>query len=231
MPIIDGTTSAAAALRYLEQKQQIVANNLANVSTAGFKGERVFARLLNGALPVASTGTNLAAGELETTGSAFDLAIANDGFVVVKTAAGERWSRGGSLRLDNKNQLVTADGDPLLGAKGPIVLAPDTPFEIDREGQVMQDGAVVDVLRVERAGKGESLTHQGASLFVPGATRADVPPAERELEQGRLEESNVNSMTALVDMIGVQRAYSAVQRALVELDRTHETAATQLARP
>src|SRR3954471_61611 len=98
MPI-NGMTSAAGALRYWERRQEVTANNLANVSTDGFKAERVFGKLMDGA-PVIGTRTDRRDGALRQTGSHLDLAIGGDGFFVVNTPAGERLTRGGSLRLD-----------------------------------------------------------------------------------------------------------------------------------
>ncbi len=231
MPIIDGTTSAGAALRYLERKQEVVANNLANASTSAFKSEHVFARLMGNSLPHAESATNLSAGELETTSSPLDVAVKDKGFFVVSTPAGERWSRGGSLLIDSKNQLTTLDGNPVLGVKGPVVVDPTLPIEIAKNGEVSQNGVTLDVLRQEAPKANESLNHQGASLIIPGATRDVVPPADRTIAQGHLEGSNVNTMSTLVDMIGVQRAYASVEKALVELDKVHETATTEIGRP
>ena len=222
--------SAAAALRYWEQKQAVVANNLANASTDGFKGERVFANLLNGALPVAQTATDQTAGTLRQTGVPTDVALPGPGYFVVSTSNGERLSRGGSLEVNATHQLVDSDGHPVLGDKGPITLR-NGQFDIDSTGQIKQDGKVVDRLRVETVPAGTELTHEGGTLLVPPADATAVPPNQRNVKQGAVEQSNVNSLGSLVDMVSVQRAYSAVQKAIVELDSAHETAATQLAKP
>jgi flagellar basal body rod protein FlgG len=224
--------SAASALRYWERKQEIVANNLANVSTDGFKAQRVFARLLDGVRPVAQTTSDLSTGMLRSTGNTMDAAIDGDGFFVVKTPEGERYTRGGSLRLDDKHQLVDVNGNPLLGEKNnlPLKLL-DGPIEISKSGEVTQNGQVVDRLRMETAPKGTELERQGESLWLPPATRTPMKPDARSVKQGYVEESNVNSMSALVDMVAVQRAYASVQKAIVEMDHANETITTQIARP
>jgi len=224
--------SAASALRYWERKQEVVANNLANVSTDGFKAQRVFARLLDGIKPVAEATSDLSTGNLKQTGNAMDAAIDGPGFFVAQTPSGERYTRGGSLRLDEKHQLVDGDGRPLLGVKknGPLVLT-DAPVEITSAGDVKQNGQVVDRLRMEQAPKGAELSREGESLWVPPQNRQPVAPADRNVKQGFLEESNVNSMTALVDMVAVQRAYANVQKSVVEMDQIDQTITTQLARP
>lgn len=224
--------SAASALRYWERKQEVVANNLANVSTDGFKAQRVFARLLDGIRPSAEATSDLSTGNMKQTGNAMDVAIDGPGFFVVQTPNGERYTRGGSLRLDEKHQLVDVEGRPLLGIKknGPLVLT-DGPVEINAAGEVKQGGQIVDQLRMEQAPKGVELAREGEGLWVPPQTRQLVAPGARQVKQGSLEESNVNSMTALVDMVAVQRAYANVQKAVVEMDQTDQTITTQLARP
>lgn len=224
--------SAASALRYWERKQEVVANNLANVSTDGFKAQRVFARLLNGMKPVAEATSDMSTGNLKQTGNTMDVAVDGPGFFVVQTPNGERYTRGGSLRLDEKHQLVDVDGRPLLGVKkkGPLVLT-DVPVEITSAGEVRQNGQIVDQLRMEQAPKGVELSREGESLWVPPQTRELTAPDARHVKQGYLEESNVNSMTALVDMLAVQRAYANVQKSVVEMDQIDQTITTQLARP
>jgi flagellar basal body rod protein FlgG len=144
---------------------------------------------------------------------------------------GERYTRGGSLRLDEKHQLVDTDGRPLLGEKGIPLKLTDGPIAISKTGEVSQGGQVVDRLRMEAAPKGAELTREGQSLWVPPATKEVMKPEARNVKQGYVEESNVNSMTSLVDMVAVQRAYASVQKAIVEMDHANETITTQIAKP
>jgi flagellar basal body rod protein FlgG len=222
--------SASSALRYWERKQEVVANNLANVSSNGFKQQRVFARLLDGVRPEAEASSDLSTGNLNQTGNPMDVAIDGSGFLVVSTPNGERYSRGGNLRLDDKHFLVDADGRQLLGSKGPLKLL-DGPVEISPNGEVKQGGQVVDTLRMESAPQGSELSREGESLWVPPATKQVIPPQSRNLKQGYIEESNVNSMSTLVDMVAVQRAYASVEKAVVAMDSANETITTQIAKP
>jgi flagellar basal-body rod protein FlgF len=222
--------SAASALRYWERKQEVVANNLANVSTTGFKAQRVFAKLLDGILPGAETSSDLSTGTLRQTANPTDVAIDGPGFFVVSTPNGERYTRGGSFRLDEKHRLVDNDGRPLLGVKGPINLL-DAPIQIDGKGEVRQNGQIVDTLRVELPPKDADLSREGESLWIPPATKQVLALKDRNVKQGYIEESNVNSMSALIDMVTVQRAYASVQKSVIEMDRTNETVTTQLAKP
>jgi flagellar basal-body rod protein FlgF len=230
MPQLNGMDSAASALRYWERKQEIVANNLANVSTDGFKQEKVFARLLNGALPVAETHSDMTTGTLKQTGNAMDVAMDGPGFFVVNTANGERYTRGGTLGVTDKHFLVDQNGNQLLGTKGPLKLG-DGPVTISSAGLVTQNGQIVDTLRVENTPAGTEPAQEGESLWVPGATKQVVAPKERTVKQGYVEQSNVNSMSALIDMVAVQRSYTAVEKAMTAMDQSNETLTTQIARP
>jgi flagellar basal body rod protein FlgG len=237
MPPTNGLTSAAAALRYWERRQEVASNNLANVSTDGFKAERVFARMLGDAMPAAQTATDARGGALRETRNPLDVALAGDGFFVVDTPNGERFTRGGSFRLDAERRLVDASGHPVLGeagpdgAAGPVVVPQGVAVAVDREGALSVDGKAVARLRVERAAPGARLAHEGGTLLVPDGTRQPVPAAERAVRQGFLEESNVSAVGALVDMIAVQRAYASVQKAVTTLDAVRATAASELGKP
>ncbi|HEU4629159.1 MAG TPA: flagellar hook-basal body protein [Gemmatimonadaceae bacterium] len=249
----NGMTSAAHALRYWERRQEVVSNNLANVSTDGFKAERAFASLMDGALPEIDTATDLRAGTLRPTGAPLDLAMGGDGFLVVQSPDGERLSRGGALRLDDQHRLVTAQGYPVLGERGPVVLDAADAEQVDaaltaagtdggplgalvqvsREGTVRVGDRTVGTLRVERVAPGTRLQHAGDALFLPPAAteRTPVPPAERDVRQGVLEESNVDSVSALVEMITVQRAYASVQKAMTTLDSARGMVTNEIGKP
>ena len=229
-PTINGMNSAAHALRYWERKQDVVANNLANVSTDGFKAQHVFGKLIEGMSPLAQATSDLSTGNLNNTGSPTDLAIRGDGFFLVQGPNGERYTRGGTMRIDEKHQLVNADGLPLLGEKGPIKLG-DGPFSIGKDGEATQKGSVIGRLRIEAAPKGTELEREGNSLWVPPATRTVMKPETRDVRQGVLEESNVNSITSMIDMVAIQRSFSAVQKSIQELDRSNQTVTTELAKP
>jgi flagellar basal body rod protein FlgG len=230
MPGPTGLTAAASALRYWERRQEIASNNLANVSTDGFRGEHVFARMLGDALPVAQTATDTTAGTLRETHDPLDLAVKGDGYFVVDTPNGERFTRGGAFQLDPQRRLVDADGHPVLGERGPIEV-PNGTVEIDAGGLLTVDGKPVDRLRLERAAPGAQLAHEGGTLLVPDASRQPVPDAERGVCQGFVEESNVNPIGSMVDMIAIQRAYASVQKAVSTIDAVRGTAANELGKP
>jgi len=208
---------AARAFRYLEARQETVAHNLANASTPGFKGERIFASLLEGGGVVPSSRTDFRGGAVEQTGRPLDLALDGDGFLVVATDAGERLVRGGSFQLDLSRTLVDAHGNALLGDSGPIVL-PEGDFEITPAGTVKVDEVPVAALRIERPPDGATLQREEGVRFRSDLRPKRVEEGEVKVQQGHLEQSNVNPVTSMVEMIEIQRSYAALQRSVLVMD-------------
>lgn len=227
----NGMTSAAAALRYWERRQEIAANNLANVNTDGFKAERVFARLLNGVYPEADTQTDMRGGVLKPTGQPLDIALEGDAFMVVQSPNGERLSRGGSFRLDTDGQLIDPSGNPLLGEGGPIRVTPGAEVKIGADGTVTSGGKEVGKLRVETVPQGTRLQHDAGSLFMPDPARTPATAEMRPVRQGFLEESNAAPVDEMVNMIEIQRAYAAVQKAVTTMDDVRGTISKDLGKP
>lgn len=227
---LSGMTSAAAALQMLERKQQVLTNNLANASTRGFKGETTFARMVGNALATTDTALDLTPGTLTDTHNPLDLAIEGDGYFVTQTPSGERLVRSGSFHLDAEHRLVDDHNDAVLGDNGPLVL-PNGTIEIDASGLVTVDGKPVQRLRVERVANGTRLQHEGGTRFVPDATRQTIAPEARRVKQGAVEESNVNTMSAMTAMLDVMHRYGAAQKTLSTIDATRGIAVTELAKP
>ena len=235
-----GMDVSAAALRYWEQRQNIASSNIANVSTDGFKGERAFAQLMgDGASPAIRTATDLSAGPISVTGAPLDLAIQGSGFFVVQTANGERLTRGGSMQLNAAHQLVDRTGDLVLGqadaaggSGGPITVPQGTAsLTIDPGGAVLADGKQVARLRVQQTPAGTTLQHDTNGLFIPASAMSSVPVAQRSVRQGMIEQSNVSSVSSMVDMIAIQRAYANVQKVLTTMDAAREIATTEIGKP
>jgi flagellar basal body rod protein FlgG len=224
-----GLYTAAHALRYWENRQQVTAHNLANLETRGFKSERVFARLLEDTYVAAETATDYSPGSLTPTGGALDLALDGPGFFVVDTPEGERLLRGGALRLDEGGRIVDPSGYPILGERGPVEVPPGQ-LEIDAAGIVRVEGREVARLRVEMVAPGTQLARDPAGRFVPGEVRTELPTAERRVRQGYLEESNVNAIESMVDLINVQRSFASVQKSVVVIDGVLDTIVNQIGR-
>jgi flagellar basal body rod protein FlgG len=223
-------TSAAAALQMLERKQQVLANNLANASTRGFKAETAFSRMMSDAIATTDTTVDLTPGTLTETRNSLDLAVDGEGFFVTGTPAGERFVRGGSFHLDTDRHLVDDHGNAVLGENGPVVLPPGV-VEIDATGMIKIDGKPTQRLRVEGVAPGVQLQHEGGTQFVPDATRVAIAPDARRVKQGFVEESNVNTMSTMTAMLDVLHRFGAAQKTISTLDSARGIAVTDLAKP
>jgi flagellar basal body rod protein FlgG len=229
-------SASAAALRYWERRQEVASNNLANVSTQGFKGDRVFARMMNSGTPAADANTDFSQGSITPTGNPYDLAVDGKAFMVVRTENGERLTRGGTMRVDENGYLTDSNGNALMGESGPIQVAtrgnttPGT-ISISNTGVVNVGNTEVGRLRLETIEPGAQLTREGSGLYVPPDKRTPLDNDATVVRQGALEESNVSTISQMVDMIAIQRAYTAVQKAMSTLDATRGIATTELGRP
>jgi flagellar basal body rod protein FlgG len=194
-----------------------VAHNLANASTPGFKGERVFASLMQSGSIRPASETDYGAGALSTTGRPLDLALEGQGFLVVRTDAGDRLVRGGSFQLDASRQMVDAHGNRLLGDTGPIVL-PEGEYEIDTDGVVRVEDVPVAELKIARPADATPLQREGGVRFRPDGPLETLERGVVKVHQGHLEESNVDPVGSMVEMIEIQRAYAAIQRSVTVMD-------------
>lgn len=208
---------AGQAFSYWERRQEAVAHNLANASTAGFKGERVFASLMGSGGVTPSSVTNFQAGALESTGRPLDIALEGDGFLVLGTPEGERLVRGGSFQLDVSRQLVDAEGNTLMGDSGAIAL-PEGDYEISPNGIISVEDVPIATLKIVRPRNEAILHREGGVRFRDNQPARQVEEGEVKVHQGHLEGSNVDPVDAMVEMIEIQRAYSAIQRSVMVMD-------------
>ena len=201
----------------LMREMQIVANNIANLSTTGFRKEGVvFAEhvaSLRGGEPSLSMASaegrvvNLSQGVLEKTGGAFDFAIEGEGFFQVAAPEGNELTRAGAFVLSPEGVLVTAEGFPVLdGGSSPITVPVDAgPISVSRDGTLSAGGAPLAQLGLHRPVDPSTLVHTSGTRF---RTDGDIEPVEGgSIFQGFLENSNVNAVQEVSRMIEVQRAY------------------------
>ncbi len=200
----------------LMREMQIVANNLANAATTGYRAEGLvfseFVRrtgdgpslsMTRGNIPV----TSRAQGPLAQTGGPLDFAIEGEGFFLVETPAGERLTRAGAFSLSANGDLVTSDGFRMLGAGGaPVFVPPDirTPG-LAADGTLSGSGKPLAQLGLFRPTGAAALSRAGGNLYE--APAGVEPMLEGRIVQGFLEGSNVEPMTQIARLIEVQRAY------------------------
>lgn len=200
----------------LMRELQMVANNIANLSTTGYRREgMVFAehvkRLEDTASLSMTHGTarhvDLTEGDLAQTGGRFDFAIRGEGFFLIETPAGQRLTRAGHFMPNAGGELVNPDGNRLLDAGGAPVFIPPEAAEVvlAPDGTLSADGAPIALIGLWRPTDPLSLRHEAGVMFAAD----DVEPAEAgaTLLQGKLEEANVNPVAEIARMIALTRAY------------------------
>jgi flagellar basal-body rod protein FlgF len=235
----------------LERQLDVVANNVANVNTAGFKADRsLFEEFLKSGAHednfvgkdrsvsyVQDRGTfhDFSQGAVQQTKNPLDVAVDGSGFLVVQTAAGERYTRDGGLQLNNTGQLVTIAGNPVLGASGPIVFQPtDHDINVSPDGTitVLEGSSRADSirgkLRLVSFADAQKLLKEGSNLY-SAAQGAAAPDTQSSVKQGFIEKSNVNAVAEMSNMIEVTRAYTQISTLLQQQSDLHKTAIQQLA--
>lgn len=237
----------------LERQMDVIANNVANVTTNGFKADRsLFQEYL---MPTArednfvagrdrrlshvldrATFRDMAQGSLDQTKNPLDVAINGDGMFAVQTPAGERYTRDGSFQIDNQGQLVTASGYPVLGNNGPIRFQ-----QTDKQIGISPDGTVTVLegtnridsirskLRIVNFTQPQRLKKEGSNLFSLGEGNAAQADTKSTLAQGFIERSNVNAVTEMSRMIEINRMYTNMATMLQQQHDLHRTAIDKLA--
>ncbi len=154
--------------------------------------------------------------ELRNTQNAFDLALNSPGFFTLQTPFGERYTRNGQFKMTTDGQLVTDDGYAVVGLEGPIVLSSDN-FTVNRYGEIVEDGLIVDKLKIVNPSNIERMKKFGATLF-----RFDGDMEEQDyagdVMQGFLENSNVNGLKEMIQIMETYRAYESAQRVVRSYD-------------
>lgn len=216
----------------LRRQMDIVANNIANMNTSGFKGERMMfvehlvksrggEQTLGDKLSYVrdiSTMRDLSDGPLEQTGNPLDMAITGDGYFVIQTDTGNHYTRNGRFRLDEGGQLVNQAGQPVLSDGGqPFFLAPgDGKPTIGPDGTVSTANGPLGRLGVVTFDNQHQMRPGAGGLF---ATEAEAKPVEKpRVVQGMLESSNVQPVVEMSRLIEVQRTYEGVRNFLDKED-------------
>lgn len=192
-----------------ERKLDVLVNNLANLSTAGFKAGRVSFIIGSSqtvpSIESARTSIDFSQGPLVRTENPFDLAIEGNGFFVVSKGGGLRYTRNGQFTIDKEGRLVNGDGDPLLGRGGEIRVK-GTDVRVEADGSILVDGALVDKLRIADFARRDSLRYSGHGMFTASA-EAEIEAEGYTIRQGFYEGSNVNMIMELANLINVLRAF------------------------
>ncbi|MGH9475181.1 MAG: flagellar basal-body rod protein FlgF [Terriglobales bacterium] len=240
-----GIYAACSAMIARLHQLDILANNLANANTTGYKGESQFFQALQAASGNAAPGAldqavndfgvlggqqlNFQAGSFQNTGNPLDVALQGPGFLEVQTKAGVAFTRAGDLQVGEKGILLSNQGDPVLGEgpKGklqPITL-PSGKVSISSNGTISVDGALAGKLHLVEFTAPAQVTPLGATYFTTPAANVHTSQ-ETTLSAGELENSNVNPIQAETDLISLQRHFDMLERALQIFNQDFNTPAT-----
>ncbi len=219
----------------------VVANNLANINTSGFKAERsLFSEYV---MPVAEastfqiqdrdlsyvwdrgTATDFAAGAVKLTGNPLDVALSEDAFFVIETEAGLRYTRNGAFQINQEGFLTNSEGMPVQGEGGPISFNnTETDINIAADGTISSSAGIKDKLQAVTFEFPQLLTREGNSLF----SGEDAEPTQAAFTQGALEGSNIKGVIEVTEMIEVSRAYQSLANMLKRIDDLRQGAVQKL---
>ena len=226
----------------LQRQMDVVANNMANINTTGFKAENILFEEY--VMPVArdrdfprldqplsfvqdwATMHDLSGGAMVQTGSELDIGLNGPGFFAVQTPAGERYTKSGSFQLSANGTLVDLNGNPVLGNGGPIQFGPEeTDIHIASDGSISSSAGAKGSLRLVEFDDPQSLTREGGNLFAGGTP---LQATTTRAMQGFVEKSNVSGVSEMAEMIRVQRAYESAANLASKQDELRRSAIQRL---
>jgi flagellar basal-body rod protein FlgF len=192
----------------------VLSQNVANLRTAGYRAERLTTDFRTGLLENTPT-LDLADGSLSTTGHPLDLAIRGPGFFVVDVNGQQLLTRNGQFHLDAGQQLVDVAGHPVMGQSGPITLN-HANVHIDASGAITDGNDEVDTLQIVNVDKPTELREMGDGLYRFSGN--NVQQFIGRVQQGALEQSNVDPGEQMVRLMALSRHAQSIQRALQAYD-------------
>ena len=214
---MDGFFNAYSALEARMKIVDVVANNLANSQTTGFK--RDFGHVLQAENGFdVGTQVDLSSGDLLNTGNELDVAIDGEGFFTVQTQQGVRYTRAGSFSLNNQGELVMKDGAKVLSTSGSTIVATEGAMAIQDGGLITVDGNEIATLKIVNFSNISKLQKEGFYRFEYLGTDDQVQEVpEPRVKAGFLERSNVNPVSEMVHLMAAYREFEAVQRTVKTL--------------
>jgi flagellar basal-body rod protein FlgF len=230
--------SAASGMRARMESLDMLANNLANANTVGYKSDREFYNIYSSAeasagslqVPegadtapvIESHWTDLSQGVLRTTGNPLDLAIDGGGFFTVKGPRGDLFTRNGNFHLSPDGTLVTSEGYAVLTPNGGTIQSrAEVPLEITPDGTVSQQGQALGQIRPVSFSR-SAIDKQGANYFHLSDPNTKPAASGAQVYQGRLEDSNAGAAEGAIRLVGIMRQFEMLQRAAkigAEMDR------------
>ncbi len=249
--MIRGLYTAASSMDVLEKKTNIRANNLANVNTNGFKKSesitgafpemllsRIEADKKNQEVGELSTGSyiensfkDMSQGSFQQTGNKLDFAIEGEGFFVIETDAGQRYTRDGNFTLNSESELVTQSGNYVLDSEGErIQLIPGQDFRINAKGDItFNNGLQGAQINIVDFAEESQLIQEGDNLYAVQAGAGQVE-SQAVVAQGYLESSNVKIVEEMAKMIKTTRHYESNQKVISSIDNSLDKVINEVGR-
>lgn len=223
----NGLYSAFLGMRARQRTLDTQANNIANAMTTGYKAERLLystieadkkgeSSMQNLVAGVMTSGaTDFTTGNINQTGRDLDVAIDGDAFLQIQTPRGVRYTRAGNLTLDANGQLVTKNGNLVVGENGAITVPKGGELSIGTDGSLSVKGQNIGKLKLVRFDNPASaLQKEGDSLFIETGSEKPLQATNSRILQGSLEGSNINSIQEMVSMINNNREFESIQKSV-----------------
>jgi flagellar basal-body rod protein FlgF len=207
--------AAMGAFRQQTRMDHVIANNLSNAQTIGFKREvPVFQSILSKTserfqnIQKDTVRISFLPGPIQKTGNDLDLAIEGEGFFKVKTPDGVRYTRNGNFSLNKDQVLINASGFPVLGQRGSEITVTGKKIAVGTNGSVMADGNEVDQIAVVTFPGLDVLQKEGYTLMKNGSPgQEEIKAPDTQVVQGALEASNVNAVDEMIGLMDSYRTY------------------------
>lgn len=227
--MIKGIFQSARGMQSADKNMGIIANNLANLNTVGFKREGTFSEILSEVSgSKIKSSIDLSQGELYKTANPLDVAISGEGTFVLKTETGYEYSRNGKFKISDEGLLVNEEGNKVMGKKGEInlsdyILEDQNSILISRQGEIKLGEMIVDELMLVKINPDEYEKRKMGLNFNPTENvEAILDENEYQIMQGYLEESNVNPILEMENMINISKEYESSYKMITYLDHTLE---------
>jgi flagellar basal-body rod protein FlgF len=234
---------AAAGMQSRMQSLDLVANNLANSSTGGYKSDGEFFTLFTSesagedapgpsSVPmIQRQWTDFAQGLLEPTNNPLDFGLSGKGFFVVQGPSGPLYTRNGNFRFSNSGSLITNEGYPLLQQNGqPFKANTSLPLQVARDGSVSQSGKSLGNIKVAEFQNPSGLTKYGANYFSNTTGEEPIDASGAQIYQGKIEASNVSASHGAVRIVGLSRQFEMMQKAITISNDMNKQAIEEVAK-
>ncbi|MFZ4619140.1 MAG: flagellar basal-body rod protein FlgF [Bacteroidota bacterium] len=241
--MIKGIYSSGSGMQPRLMRLDVIANNVANADTTGYKKDSIFVQIMKDAGVAQSTGagelagldvkefTDFAEGSLRPTNAPLDMAIQGEGFFVLDSPDGPRYTRNGNFRIDDNGDVISSGGEHLMGTGGRITIPgaekmQQNDLTITKGGEIFMGQTMLGKIRLVTFSNMQNLLKTAGTMFKSEDSPKDVSVSDEKttIRQGYLEESNVEALTEMVQLVELSRGFETDQRTMRYQDSTLEKA-------